>query len=47
MGYDGGAPRSPLRPTPPAVVATLRRQLTDLGVALLQPAPSDADAALR
>jgi 4-hydroxy-2-oxoglutarate aldolase len=47
MGYDGGAPRPPLRPTPPAVVETLRRQLTDLGVPLLQPAPSDSDAAVR
>jgi 4-hydroxy-2-oxoglutarate aldolase len=45
MGWDGGAPRPPLRPTPKAVVETLRRQLTDLGVPLLQPAPSDTDAA--
>jgi 4-hydroxy-2-oxoglutarate aldolase len=45
MGYDGGAPRSPLRPTPRAVVETLRRQLTDLGMPLREPAPSDTDAA--
>ena len=45
MGYDGGLPRPPLRPTPKPVIETLRRQLTDLGVPLLEPAPSDADAA--
>ena len=46
MGYDGGLPRSPLRPTPKPVVETLRRQLTDLGVPLVEPAPSDTDAAV-
>ena len=45
MGFDGGAPRAPLGATPPAVVELLRRQLTDLGVPLLQPAPMDADPA--
>ena len=45
MGFDGGAPRAPLGATPPAVVELLRRQLTDLGVPLLQPAPIDADPA--
>lgn len=44
MGFDGGLPRSPLRPTPPSVIETLRRQLTDLGVPLLAPAPSESDA---
>ena len=36
MGYDGGLPRPPLRPTPKPVIETLRRQLTDLGVPLLR-----------
>ena len=47
MGYDGGLPRSPLQATPKPVVETLRRQLTELGVPLLEPAPSDSDAAVR
>ena len=46
MGYDGGLPRSPLRATPKPVVETLRRQLTELGVPLVEPAPSDTDAAV-
>ncbi len=45
MGFEGGAPRAPLAPTPPAVVELLRRQLTELGVPLLQPAVFDADPA--
>ncbi len=45
MGFEGGAPRAPLGPTPASVVEGLRRQLTDLGVRLLQPAPMDADPA--
>ena len=44
-GFDGGAPRAPLGPTPPAVVELLRRQLTELGVPLLLPAVFDADPA--
>jgi 4-hydroxy-2-oxoglutarate aldolase len=45
MGFDGGRPRAPLGPAPTAVVESLRRMLTDLGVPLLQPAPLDADPA--
>ena len=45
MGFDGGAPRAPLGPAPAPVVERLRRQLTDLGVPLLQPAPMDAGPA--
>lgn len=45
MGFEGGAPRAPLGPPPPAVVELLRRQLTELGVPLLQPAVFDADPA--
>ncbi|MEP7117637.1 MAG: dihydrodipicolinate synthase family protein [Acidobacteriota bacterium] len=45
MGFDGGPPRAPLGATPPSVVELLRRQLTDLGVPLLQPVPMDADPA--
>lgn len=45
MGYDGGLPRAPLGATPPAVVESLRRLLTDLGVPLVSPAPMNADPA--
>ena len=45
MGFDGGLPRLPLSPAPLPVVEGLRRQLTDLGVPLLQPVPIDADPA--
>jgi 4-hydroxy-2-oxoglutarate aldolase len=45
MGFTGGLPRAPLGPTPPSVVELLRRQLTELGVALLQPAVLDPDPA--
>lgn len=45
MGYDGGLPRAPLGPTPPSVVESLRRLLTDLGVPLVSPAPMNADPA--
>ncbi len=45
MGLTGGLPRAPLGPTPPSVVELLRRQLTELGVPLLQPAVFDADPA--
>jgi 4-hydroxy-2-oxoglutarate aldolase len=38
LGYETGAPRPPLGPAPPAVLATLRTQLTALG--LLQEAPA-------
>ena len=38
LGFEGGLPRLPLGPAPKSVVETLRRQLTDLGVPLAQPA---------
>jgi 4-hydroxy-2-oxoglutarate aldolase len=38
LGYDTGAPRPPLRPTPAPVVATLRAQLTELGLLAEEPA---------
>lgn len=45
LGYEGGLPRAPLGPTPPAVVELLRRQLTELGLPLLRPAVLDPDPA--
>ncbi len=45
LGFTGGLPRAPLGPTPPSVVELLRRQLTELGVPLLQPAVLDPDPA--
>ena len=39
VGYETGAPRPPLRPAPPAVVQSLRTQLTDLGLLAEEPAP--------
>lgn len=45
LGFEGGVPRAPLGPAPRAVVESLRRILTDLGVPLAQPAPIDADPA--
>lgn len=45
MGFTGGLPRAPLGPPPPSVIELLRRQLTELGVPLLQPAVLDPDPA--
>ena len=39
LGYETGGPRPPLRPAPAAVQATLRNQLTALGLLAEQPAP--------
>jgi 4-hydroxy-2-oxoglutarate aldolase len=39
LGYETGAPRPPLCPAPAAVQATLRTQLTALGLLAEQPAP--------
>jgi 4-hydroxy-2-oxoglutarate aldolase len=44
LGFEGGLPRPPLRPAPKAVVVTLRRQLTDLGERLVEPARDEAEA---
>ncbi len=45
MGFEGGLPRAPLGPPPPSVVELLRRQLTELGVPLHQPAVLNPDPA--
>lgn len=45
LGYEGGAPRAPLGPAPRPVVELLRRQLTELGVPLAEPATLDPDPA--
>jgi 4-hydroxy-2-oxoglutarate aldolase len=39
LGYETGDPRPPLRPATPAVQATLRTQLTSLGLLAEEPAP--------
>jgi 4-hydroxy-tetrahydrodipicolinate synthase len=39
LGYETGDPRPPLRPAPAAVQATLRTQLTALGLLAEEPAP--------
>jgi dihydrodipicolinate synthase/N-acetylneuraminate lyase len=39
LGYETGDPRPPLRPAPPAVHATLRTQLTALGLLKEEPQP--------
>jgi 4-hydroxy-2-oxoglutarate aldolase len=39
LGYETGAPRPPLRPAPAAVQATLRTQLTALGLLAEEPQP--------
>ncbi len=45
LGFDGGAPRAPLGPAPRPVVETLRRQLTEIGAPLLEPADLHPDPA--